>query len=64
MYRQARDRQTCRQSARGAANMHDPYVNNATTNVPAVVRAPRAFVARVSSNERSIRNNRTPRAFT
>jgi hypothetical protein len=49
MYGQARDRQ----SARGAANMlHDPYVNNAaTTNVP---RSARAFVARVSSNERSM----------
>jgi hypothetical protein len=52
MYRQARDRQTCRQSARGAANMHDPYVNNATTN--AYPRSARAFVARVSSNERSM----------
>jgi hypothetical protein len=56
MYRQARDRQTCRQSARGAANMHDPYVNNATTNGSAVVRV-RARVRRAcidqSSNERS-----------
>jgi porphobilinogen deaminase len=41
MYRQARDRQ----SARGAANMHDPYVNNATTNVPPS--SARAFVARL-----------------
>ena len=43
MYRQARDRQ----SARGAANMlHDPYVNNAIPRS--------AFVARESSNERSM----------
>jgi hypothetical protein len=35
-------------------NMHDPYVNNATTKGPTVPpSSARAFVARVSSNERS-----------
>ena len=58
MYRQARDRQTCRQSARGAANMHDPYVNNATTNVP---RRPRGAFGRACIEQRALYVTTEPR---